>query len=122
VVEVLLSVNVHRVSDIRQREVHTAELLVPDQSTFQVEIAIAKLTRYISPSSDEIPTEMIQAGSKTLRSEIHKPIHSIWKKEELSDHWKEFILAVTRVAILIIVEYRCYKLLTKIYPIFFFQD
>jgi hypothetical protein len=31
--------NVHRVSDIRQIEIHTAELLVPDPSPFEVEIA-----------------------------------------------------------------------------------
>jgi hypothetical protein len=32
--------NVHRVSDVRQIEIHTAEPLV------EVEIAVAKLTRY----------------------------------------------------------------------------
>jgi hypothetical protein len=29
--------NVHRVSDVRQIEIHTAELLVPDPSPFEVE-------------------------------------------------------------------------------------
>jgi hypothetical protein len=33
--------NVHRVSDVRQIEIHTAEPLVPDPSPFEVEIAIA---------------------------------------------------------------------------------
>jgi hypothetical protein len=37
--------NVHRVSDVRQIEVHTAEPLVPDPSSFEVEIAIAKLKK-----------------------------------------------------------------------------
>jgi hypothetical protein len=33
--------NVHRVNDIRQIEIHTAETLVPSPSLFEVEIAIA---------------------------------------------------------------------------------
>jgi hypothetical protein len=32
--------NVHRVSDVKQIEIHTAELLVPDPSPFEVEVAI----------------------------------------------------------------------------------
>jgi hypothetical protein len=32
--------NVHKVSDVRQIEIHTAELLVPDPSPFEVEVAI----------------------------------------------------------------------------------
>jgi hypothetical protein len=47
--------NAHEVSDIRQIEIHTAEPLVPDTSPFEFEIAIAKLNRYKSPSSNEIP-------------------------------------------------------------------
>jgi hypothetical protein len=39
---------------VRQIEIRTAEPLVPDPSSFEVEIAIAKLRRYKSPSSDEI--------------------------------------------------------------------
>jgi hypothetical protein len=53
---------VHRVSDVRQIETHTAEPLVPDPSPFEVEVAIAKLKRYKSPGSDQIPAELIQAG------------------------------------------------------------
>jgi hypothetical protein len=46
--------------------IHTVEPLVPDSSSFEVEIAIAKLKRYISPGSDQIPAELIQAGGETL--------------------------------------------------------
>jgi hypothetical protein len=46
--------NVHRVSDVRQIEIHTAELLVPNPSPFEAKIAIAKLKRYKSPGSDQI--------------------------------------------------------------------
>jgi hypothetical protein len=77
--------NVHRVSDIRQIEIHTAEPLVPDPSPFEVEIAIENLKRYNSPGSDGIPGELIQAGGEILRSKIHKLIKSIWNKEELPD-------------------------------------
>jgi hypothetical protein len=33
--------NVHSVSDVRQKEIHTAEPIVPDPSLFEVEIPIA---------------------------------------------------------------------------------
>jgi hypothetical protein len=46
--------NVHRASDVRQIEIHSAESLVPDPSPFDVEIAIAKLKNYNSPGSDNI--------------------------------------------------------------------
>jgi hypothetical protein len=74
--------NVHRVSDVRQIEIHTAEPLVPDRSPFEVEIAIESLKRYKSPGSDGIPAELIQAGGEILCSKIHKLIKSIWNKEE----------------------------------------
>jgi hypothetical protein len=38
--------NVNRVSDVRQVEIHTAEPLVPEPSPFEVEIAIAELIKY----------------------------------------------------------------------------
>jgi hypothetical protein len=57
-----------------------------------VEIAIAKLKKYKSPGSDQIPAELIQAGGEMLLSEIHKLINSVWNKEELPDQWKESII------------------------------
>jgi hypothetical protein len=62
--------NVHRVSDVRLIEIHTAEPLVPDPSPFEAEIAIAKLKRYKSPGSDEIPAELIKAGGEISRSNV----------------------------------------------------
>jgi hypothetical protein len=52
--------NVHRIRDVRQIEIHTAELLATDPTPFEVEIAIEKLERYKSPGSDQIPAELIQ--------------------------------------------------------------
>jgi hypothetical protein len=135
---------VNNVSDVRQIEVHMAEPLVPGPSRLQVEIAIAKLKKYESPGSDqiptepgdlyffnfaigistsrrmeplipgpirleveipiaklknykssgsdEIPTELIQAGAKMLLSAIHKLINSVWIKKELPDQWKGSII------------------------------
>jgi hypothetical protein len=41
-----------------------AEPLVPGPIRLEVEIAIAKLKKYKSPGSDQIPTELIQAGGE----------------------------------------------------------
>jgi hypothetical protein len=57
--------NVHAVNDVRQTEIHTAEPLVPEPSSSEVEIAIEKLERYKSPGIDQIPAELIQAGGDT---------------------------------------------------------
>jgi hypothetical protein len=74
--------NVRNVSDVRQIEAHTAEPLVPGPSRLEAEIAIAKLRKYKSPGSDQIPAELIQAGGEILGSEIHKIVNSIWNKQE----------------------------------------
>jgi hypothetical protein len=54
--------NVHNVSDVMQIEVLMAEPLVPGPSCLEVEIAIARLKKYKPPSSDQIPSELIQSG------------------------------------------------------------
>jgi hypothetical protein len=69
------------VNDVRQTEIHTAEPLVPQHSSFEVDIATEKLKRYKSPGTDQIPAEFIQTGSNTSCSEIHKFINYIWNKE-----------------------------------------
>jgi hypothetical protein len=69
--------DVHNTSDVRQIEVHMAEPSVPGPSSLDVEIAIAKLKKYKSPGSVQIPAEHIQAGGEILLSGIHKLINSI---------------------------------------------
>jgi hypothetical protein len=49
-----------------------AEPLIPDPSSFKVEITIAMRKRYKSPGSDQIPAQLIQAGGEILCSKIHK--------------------------------------------------
>jgi hypothetical protein len=47
---------------------HIAEPLVPKPSCFEAEVTTEKLRRYKSPGTDQIPAELIQAGSNTLCS------------------------------------------------------
>jgi hypothetical protein len=44
--------NVHRISDARQRETHKAEPLVPELSTLEAETDVAELKKYKSPGSN----------------------------------------------------------------------
>jgi hypothetical protein len=64
--------HVHGVNDVRQTEIHTAELLVPEPSAFGFKMAVEKLKRRRSPGTDHIPAELIKAGDRTIRCEIHK--------------------------------------------------
>jgi hypothetical protein len=84
--------NVHGVHDVKQKDIHMAEPLVPEPSLVEEEIAIGKLKRYKSPGTDNIPTELIEAGGETLYSKIHRLICSIWHKEELPQQWKESMI------------------------------
>ena len=54
--------NVHGVSDVRQAEMNTAEPLVPEPSTLEVDLVIEKLKSHKSPGIDQIPAELIKAG------------------------------------------------------------
>jgi hypothetical protein len=59
------------VSDIRQTKIHTAEPLVPEPSTFEVEMVIEKQKRHASPGIEQIPADLIEKGGGAIRSEIH---------------------------------------------------
>jgi len=86
-----ISPNVHGVKDVGQAEIHTAQPLVPEPSTSEVELAIDKLKSHKSPGTDQIPAELIKAGDRTICLEIRKLITSIWKKEKLPEEWKKSI-------------------------------
>ena len=51
-----------------------------------------KKLRQKLPGIDQILAELIKAGGRIIRSEIHKLINSIWSKEELPEDWKEPII------------------------------
>jgi hypothetical protein len=46
---------------------HMAELLVPEPSLVEVEIAIGKLKRYKSLGTDQIPAELIKGGYEGMK-------------------------------------------------------
>ena len=58
--------NVHRVKDVGQAEIHTAEPLVPEPSASEFELAIDKLNSHKSPGIDQVPAELIKAGGRTI--------------------------------------------------------
>jgi len=111
---------VHGVKDVEQAEIHTAELLIPEPSAAEVELAIDKLNSHKSPGIDQIPAELIKAGCRTICLEIHKLITSIWEKEKQPEVWKESIIVPIHKKgdknILIIIEtYQFCQTLTKCY-------
>ena len=72
-------------NDDIQTEIHTAEPLVFEPSVFEVELAIEELKRHKSSGTDQIPSELIKAGIRTICYQIHKLIISVWNKEELPE-------------------------------------
>jgi len=84
--------NVHGLKDVGQAEIHTAELLVPEPSASEVQLAIHKLKSHKSPGIDQIRTELIKAGGRKIYLEIHILIIYIWKREKLPEEWKESII------------------------------
>jgi hypothetical protein len=83
--------NVQGPGGIRQTEIHTAEPFVPEPSAAKFAVAIRKMKKYKAPGPEQIPSELIQAGGKTLHSEIHKLIMLLWNKE-LPHQLKESIV------------------------------
>jgi hypothetical protein len=61
----------------------------------EVELAIEKLKSHKSQGIDQIPAEIIKAGSRTICCAIHKLIIAISNKEELPEEWKESIIVPT---------------------------
>jgi hypothetical protein len=51
--------NVHRVNEVRQAEIHRAKPLVPELRAFEFELAIEKLKSHKSPGIDQIPVKLI---------------------------------------------------------------
>jgi hypothetical protein len=115
------------VSDIRQIEIHRTELREPGRRHPEDEIAVAKLKKYKSTGSDQIPADLIQRGGERLLPAIHKSINSLWNQEELSDQRKKSIFVPIHKDRdkTDCNNYRgidCYQLLTKFYQTFFSQS
>ena len=69
--------DLHGVNDIKHTDIHTAEPIVPDSSAYDFELAIGKLKSHRPPGIDQIRAELIKAGCRKIRLEIHKLIVSI---------------------------------------------
>jgi hypothetical protein len=69
-------------------ETLTNEQSVSDADPYEVAIAIARLERYKSPDSDQIPAEVIQAGGESLQPAIDLT-NSVWSNEDVNDQRKE---------------------------------
>jgi hypothetical protein len=54
--------NIHGVHNVRQKDIHMTEPLVPEPSLVEVEITIGKLKSYKSLGTDQVPTEFIKVG------------------------------------------------------------
>ena len=67
--------------DVGQAEIHTAELLVPEPSASEVELAIDKLKSHKSPGIDQIPAELIKVGYRTICLEIRKLNYYFYMEE-----------------------------------------
>jgi hypothetical protein len=65
------------VGGVGQTEIHTAEPFVPEPSASEFKVVLGNLKSYKSPGFDQLPSELIQAGGETLRSEIDKLIKLI---------------------------------------------
>ena len=50
---------------------------MPEPSAFEVEMAMENLKRHKSPGIYQIPTDLIKAGGRTIRSETHRLFNSV---------------------------------------------
>jgi hypothetical protein len=94
---------------------------VPEPRAFEIEMAMEKLKTHKSPGTDQIPAEMIKAGFRTISSEIHQLINSVWNREDLPEEWKQSIIVLTykrgiKQNVIIIQVYHFCQVRTKCYP------
>jgi len=116
-----ISFNEHDISDLKQTDIHTVEPLVPEPSAFEVKMAIEKIKGTKSPGIDQIQVELIKAGGRTIRSDIHKIIYSVWNKEGLPEKWKESVIVPIykkgkKRIVAIIKAYHFSQINTRFYP------
>jgi hypothetical protein len=73
--------------------IHASE--TKHQSVVLLELnLLEQFQRCKTTGTDNTPAEMIQAGGKTLRSEIHTGISCDWNKEELPEQWRNLSMHV----------------------------
>jgi hypothetical protein len=97
-------------------------MLASDPRPFEVEIAIARLKNCRLPCSDQIPSELIQAGDETLdlRSINSLILFGIRKNSLISGRillLYQFTRRMIKLTLVIIVGYHCYQSHTKLYAL-----
>jgi len=63
------------VHDVRRMDVRMAEILTPEPSVVEVEIAVGKLKRFKYLGTAQSLAKLIKAGGETLHFEMHKLVH-----------------------------------------------
>jgi len=111
--------NVRGINDVRQTEIHTAELLMFEPNAFEFELDIEKPKSHKSPGTDQIPEELIKTGGRAIRYDINKIVISVWNKEELTEECKESIIVPVYVTSdkTDCINYRSISLLPTTYKI-----
>jgi hypothetical protein len=96
---------------------HTVEPLGRELGCCEMKTAMEKLKRYKSRGIDQIQAELIHAENttRTLLSEIHKLINSIWIRNNCHSSGGNlllylFIKRVIKLSVIIIEGYHCYQL------------
>jgi len=113
--------DIHGVSDVRQKEIHSAEPPVPEPSAFAVEMAIGKVKSHKSPGIDQIPAELIKMEGRTTRCEIHKQLIRFGIRRNCLGIGSyrslyRFIRRAIKQIVIIIEAYHFCQLHTKFYP------
>jgi hypothetical protein len=72
---------------------------VPEPIALEVEMAIEKLTTHKSPGTEKIQVDLIKAGGRAIRCEIHKLIilFGIWRICLRSERIPSLYLFIRRV-------------------------
>ena len=91
---------------------------MPASNAFDVEMAIEKLKSHKSPGIDQIPVELIKAGVRTIRYEIHSlfGIRRNGLRTGMSGSWYLFIRRAIKQIVVIIEAYHFCQIHSKLYP------
>jgi hypothetical protein len=103
--------NLYGVNDVGWTEIQTAEPLVSEPSAFEFEKSLG---------IDQNPAEFITTVGRTVLSEIHEFINSLWNEEEFPEQWKDSIIVrilrrAIKQTVVIREAYHTSKLRTKFY-------
>lgn len=71
----------------------TAEIEVTSPTFKEVEDIIDRMRNHKAPGEDGITNELLKHGGRSAKTEIHRLIDLIWKKEEMPNDWKTGLIA-----------------------------